>query len=868
MFTFTDEQKRVIYEKTKNQLLLARAGAGKTFTVAHKIAESIKSGILPSEVLCLTFTVKGAEEIKADVEKYCNQLGVNVFTIHSFCYFIIKEYAIQSRAFSEPSVADEIDSGEIMANILKDFAKDGEYELVDELPLLPERQLAKIMSEIKHQRDLLGFKYSSEDGYGQAVKKLFNESSAFLSLFSTKRSTVKITDYSLINLLKNKGNAFALAYQRTLRASHLADFDDLIFLAKQLIMDGLYKKPAYKLIIVDEMQDTSMLEYQIARSFFGSAQVLMCGDPYQTIYSWRGSEPFAIMQDFEKNYNAERISLGKNHRSTNLLTYAGRYYLAESFKGKLPTPEEPDLSGDEKIEIVKCFDDVEEGNFVFDFIRGYEGDRSSICIMARANRYLTNLYRKLERKNLALPPENRIPFFTADSDLQFYKKPVIKDFLSFLRLLVNPFDGSAFERIALKYVKGIGKETVSAISDFGVYGLSLSTFLMPQTYAFSDPYSSLISAYKSINAVIYDTETTGLDVENDQIIQISALKIGTGETFNRFIIPTCEIAPKALKTHGYDLEHIKSNGGAPASEVLKDFVNFVGDGVLIGHNSSSFDDNILNARLKAEGLDLSKNERYDTLLLAQAVLPNLGSYTLENCAKNFGIVNERAHDAFADVETTAKLFKKLMDDFYIPQTDARKRIVTQKKAKFQDFYEQFNQMQAMLDQGKMLELIKFINDNYGLLKVNSRNSDRESANDLFRALKQIEFAPDKRRSLRAFLSDASLSGSQMDLIVKKHGKIPLITVHQSKGCEFDTVILVGADENELPSYGARQSGDEEEEKRIFYVAISRAKKKFIITYPANKVYGQNVYPKNPSPYVNRLPKSVVKTVIPYAPKDE
>ena len=65
---FTAEQSYVIYQNSKNVLLLARAGSGKTFTVANKIAESIKNGLKPEEVLCLTFTVKGAEELKEDVE--------------------------------------------------------------------------------------------------------------------------------------------------------------------------------------------------------------------------------------------------------------------------------------------------------------------------------------------------------------------------------------------------------------------------------------------------------------------------------------------------------------------------------------------------------------------------------------------------------------------------------------------------------------------------------------------------------------------------------------------------------------------------------------------------------------------------------
>jgi DNA helicase-2/ATP-dependent DNA helicase PcrA len=89
---FTDEQKKVIFNNSDNILLLACAGSGKTFTVANKIAEEIKSGVSPEEILCLTFTVKGAEELKDAVQKYCGASGVNVFTIHSFCYYVIKEY--------------------------------------------------------------------------------------------------------------------------------------------------------------------------------------------------------------------------------------------------------------------------------------------------------------------------------------------------------------------------------------------------------------------------------------------------------------------------------------------------------------------------------------------------------------------------------------------------------------------------------------------------------------------------------------------------------------------------------------------------------------------------------------------------------
>ena len=119
----------------------------------------------------------------------------------------------------------------------------------------------------------MGFSYSSEDGYGTTVDHLLKTSSSFNSLFSVRKAGVKVTDYALIELLKKKGNSFVLDYQRMLKASDLLDFDDLIFLAKELLYSSDYKKPLYKLIIVDEMQDTSMLEYEVAKRFFDGAHV-------------------------------------------------------------------------------------------------------------------------------------------------------------------------------------------------------------------------------------------------------------------------------------------------------------------------------------------------------------------------------------------------------------------------------------------------------------------------------------------------------------------------------------------------------------------------------------------------------------------
>ena len=91
------EQKRAVDIFDKNSLLLAPAGTGKTFTLAHKVAEAIKRGIKPEEILLLTFTVKARDEIKEDVFTYAGERAVNAYTVHGFCFDIIKNYNILKR---------------------------------------------------------------------------------------------------------------------------------------------------------------------------------------------------------------------------------------------------------------------------------------------------------------------------------------------------------------------------------------------------------------------------------------------------------------------------------------------------------------------------------------------------------------------------------------------------------------------------------------------------------------------------------------------------------------------------------------------------------------------------------------------------
>ncbi len=851
---FTEEQRQAVENFDDNILLLARAGTGKTFTVANKIAKASEHNIKPQEILCVTFTVKAAEEIKADVYKYSGEDDVNVFTIHGFCYSLIKEYAKKTREIREPEIADEIDAGEIIAGLLLDAGERGEYKLYNGKPMLSNGDLVKIISAIKHRKESLGYDWFTISGYSEAVKSLLKERS-FEDMFYTRIHNVKLKDDSFLKILTENADYFVGEYDRLLRLSDLMDFDDLIFSAKAILDKGYLPKNRYKLVIVDEMQDTSEIEYSVVRKFFPYARVMMCGDEFQTIYSWRGSAPQKIIKDFTENFNAVKIVLSGNRRSSESLARLSERYLSNTFGYKPDNRHIGGLIAENELEILPLADKDAEAEEIFKRLKEFKGDRSRICVFARSNRYISELYKRLCKLNALLPADERLEFFTAEGDYRFYKRPVIKDFTAILRLLLNPWDFPSFERIATKYVNGVKRGFLSALKDSGKEGLGIGTFLCGDTYNYGDGFYSLIKAYDTNSIVVYDLETTGLDLEKDDFIQISAVKFGKegiSDEMNVFVYPEAEMNIEAEKTHGYGLEDLKRLNAVKADEALDKFAEFSENCVLVGHNSSSFDDVILERTLKRCGKSINVKAFYDTLIIAKLYFGELNNYKLQTLCEKFGVTNERAHDAFSDVTATKEVLEKMLETYILPSTDARRAFIAKNADKFKDFYEKYSYLSDRLKAGDYFSLVQFIGNDIGVLRHYSGDDDKNYANELYRTLKGMDKGKGGTFTIRDLLSVAALSGSRIDVLIKKYDKIPLITVHQAKGAEFDTVILAGADENEFPSYAARAMGEEDEEKRVFYVAITRAKRKLLITYAKSVNYGANTYERRPSPYLKNL----------------
>ena len=134
----------------------------------------------------------------------------------------------------------------------------------------------------------------------------------------------------------------------------------------------------------------------------------------------------------------------------------------------------------------------EEAWKIYKYLQVTKNTPSQTCIIARSNKYIAGLYNYFERFNRETEEENRLRFFTVEENFNFYKKPVIKDILAVLRLLVNQTDRMSLERLTEKYVKSVGVKTIENLRGYNEIGVSILSFIAPQTHLYGDCYHHLI----------------------------------------------------------------------------------------------------------------------------------------------------------------------------------------------------------------------------------------------------------------------------------------------------------------------------------------------------------------------------------------
>lgn len=877
-----EEQLQVIENLDDNLILFASAGTGKTYSIAQRVSRILlENRAKPSDILCLTFTTKACEEMREDISRYVGEhaKSVAIHTIHGFCYRLIREEnRRRGDKYIEATVCDEVDGEELIKSILSSqlalwergtpSGADEDAEMEDRSFEIyrKEGRLRNFISALKHIREERKlYSQNEEQDYQNAFEyirsaqpKLYDN----ILAVSTKRGG-QVRDYEFEEAMTRFAGRLAATYDCYLKKSNRVDYDDLIIFASRYLDEAetlARWATRYPYIIVDEMQDTSLLEYSVLKRIFGKNNVMMCGDFFQSIYGWRGSRPELVLGDFMEKFSAKAYMFSENYRSTRALTGATFGYLRNTYPQLIGRycPESIKVKNAEEGEkiLLLGFDSrKEEAHRIYRYLKKSVTENvGSLCVMARSNFYLSSLLRSFEEFNVEYPEEERLRFFTNEENLQFYKKPAIKDVLAVLKLLFNGADRVSMERITEKYVRLVGTRTIEWLRTQSRVGASVVSFLDKQVYEYADPYHVLIESFQKGNVVVYDTETTGLDLNTDQMVQLSAIRLDNQgnivDRFDQMIEPTVPIGQGAYETHGFDLAYIRAYGGVSAKEALEKFLKFTQGAVLVGHNSTRFDSLLLQRQLQENGLPpLKIAAEYDTLTIAKEFHAELPDFRLSTLCFKYGIVNEAAHNAFGDIVATGKVLCRLMVDDLIPATLLRRNVCEKYRDKFEKLYVFFTQLREKIKTASAEETLSFIIDEMRIRKKYTSESDHRALDALTASFRETK-AEDTERVFREYVAQAELSANRAELLFRAQNAIPLLTVHQAKGCEFDTVILAGADDRNFPNFFSREEKTEEEEKKVFYVAISRAKKKLILTKYAHN--GRE--PLLPSPYTKNIPE--------------
>ena len=394
-------------------LVIAGAGSGKTRMMTYRIAYMLENGIAGENILALTFTNKAAREMKERVESVIGKKAgdVTLTTFHSFGLMILKKYIHLLGYHNDFSLYDQGDN----ESLVKDSIIALGYQVKDYT--IP--RLLSYFSDFKTGRMKLDGEKDS------AVKEIYNEW-----------------------LLSQK-------------AYNVVDFDDLIVLPvrlfeeKKFVLEKVQER--FKYILVDEFQDTSILQYRmlslIAKKYRNIAVV---GDDDQSIYSWRGAN-YRNIELFEEDFpELVEYKLERNYRSTKTILDAANAVISHNEKRK-----DKKLWTDSKKGALIYLRHHETGDAEASFIasdikvelrKGYSS--KDIGILVRTN----SLIQQIEEKLL----EARIPHKISGGK-SFYDRKEIRDILSYLKFITNTLDDSALLRIINTPRRGIGRTTVERL---------------------------------------------------------------------------------------------------------------------------------------------------------------------------------------------------------------------------------------------------------------------------------------------------------------------------------------------------------------------------------------------------------------------
>ena len=884
-------------------MVLAGPGCGKTDILAERIAKAYEQdGIGLSDMLCLTFTNRAARGMFDRIQSRLGYDAAELFVgnIHRYCsHFLFEESA--SGVTGETSVMDEDDANEVLTSLITDGEIMGmidyeekviqvgyneyvtlvslDWDVVDHFfglnyqptgktGMIKSTKADTIIAAVRNKiPDIQHMMYQIQRGHPREdyYRREFLEKNLLAHGFGLESSFVdaclcisKNQHVDGIPYYAQKALSLAYKYQVYKERNGLLDFDDLLLFA----YDAYYKDvkreyKRYKWIQIDEIQDLSHFQLSLVDLLTEKTDdfvVLYLGDEQQAIYSFMGASLNSL------NYLKVRCGnkifrLDKNFRSPKyLLDIYNEFAIKELNVDKdfLPEPKDNEEAGFYDVCLHEYGNKEEETERVYEAILPYLRDEKRqderTALLVPWNVDANEVSDRLKKDNVS---------HFKISGLDSFQTVHMKTLMAHLNAISNDFNMMAWSRI-LKQTYAVdsykeGREFVKRMREIGMCPSDLlrdsGTYL-----------SEFVTLFDNEEIVLFDTETTGTDIFNDDIVQIAAYKIRAGEivagSFFNIIMYTDKEIPKKLGKETNPLVRIYNETPNKYSrqEGLALFLDYVGNRILMGHNVN-FDYNILRYNLQRDYgmlIDDYQAKIIDTLQLAHLVRPGQRKYKLGWLIEHFGLISSdqqglNYHQADEDIKGTLELAKYCRHEAdkhidkqlsFLKEKRTKEIIEEWKQHGYKDCYMHAKQ--------NLFVLLPDDDDKYAITEEMKYASQELQYICEFRLVDSFE-------SIIKFLNAdviskpnpepnalySQFSNHLMDLSTYREAdlcssstfkeKLFVSTVHKAKGLEFENVLLLRCNDGRYPHFAHYTEEQKEEDKRLFYVGISRAMKRLVVS---------------------------------------
>jgi len=840
MFYPTSEQLEVLKIKDGKNMVLAPAGCGKTAILTALMESQIRNGVAQDKLACFTFTNRAAAEMEGRIRERVPNHRVFVGNFHAFAVKYLKANNLIAQT---ASILDEESQNLLIQEIMagtKSFKEQinlylrqnatvnsyGKYEGEYNCPCGSLNQWNKpSLFRFCCGKSIPASGVETNDVKQIAKKLAMMEAGIEVKFHESIKPPEKI--FGITPPIES----IAKAYIRIKKENAYLDYEDLLIKLYQHLKSADQKGALekFQFLIVDETQDLNPFQHAIIQLLTDvDSTLIYFADTNQAIYSFMGADISHILdlkRECEQSGKMYRFTI--NYRSPNYLLHIFNQYASKYF-GELYIPSESYQGASQRDYVARvpglAYSYIE---LLRKLVSKENEPYSMTAVLARSNRHAEEFAENL--RNLG------VSYFKVSGDDLFLRKEM-KFLMAFFGTVNNEFD--RFSWILLTYYlyasrKGSKnwstsktiKECRELINGIFASGVTPKDAI---DFGFSGSrFACFKEAYANQSMVVFDTETTGIDTLNDDIIQIAAIKLRNGQEIDRYEVymDTDKDLTESEKIHHISKSTLLERG-IERVEGLKGFLHFIEGSAILAHNLN-YDFDILNANLsrylgEKYRLKADPTMQFDSLYLAKIVLPNLPQYKLESLIKHLelkDVVN--SHNALDDVIATGKVIERLFELGQSIYLKVPSQVTQNAISRLKALYERF---QPRLD--KQMSLGVFAGIFFREMEVNRQILDDELYKFINHTRVYTDTKYDDLLTLESRITKyyhQYSTYSESDLLLGDE-RICISTVHKSKGLQFDNVVIPKFDE-----WGFDKEQDKKEERlRLLYVAMTRAKKRLYI----------------------------------------